>query len=951
MGLAESYRRNLAAAQVLASKARSDPSRWPFREAAAVLSKFLPAALMPSGPSQADRIGWEDFILDCEPAGGKSGGWWQLRDDLRRETLRRLGTRPRMKEALNANSARPDDELQRALNAVIEGPLPSALSTMSREELSALTRVRDWLGGILDGLPDESQLRRALVVAEILNPLQRLAGGGRFAGRVRELGILREYVGVLVSGSLTSRAWRFVRETYYDLWQRPPLLISGPGGVGKSSLVARLILDHSENLESPDSLPFVYLDLDRAALDPLRPLSLIAEASLQLSIEWPQLERQFGQIIDRIRPTLGAEASAFEGTRALHGQSEVLRDFGKYLDAGSRGRPVLFVIDTFEEAQFLGFDVVQGLGRLLKELQNAAPMLRVVLAGRADLKEQTAVLPTTDVRLGDLSKEDARDLVRRNVTGGTAGSKSTALVNTALVDEIIGLVGRNPLSLKLASKVLSETGIEELKGEARSGLLRRVKAETVQSRLYGRILAHIHDDEVRKVVKPGFLVRRLTDSLIERVLAAPCGLDTSDPAFASRLMVRLASEVALVYRAEDGSLRHQPEVRRVMLKDMVGDIPPTTVRAIHDGAVEFYRAQPLGAVARAEEIYHRLMRGDDPASLDSLWLDAAGQYLRAAIGEVPPAAELWLSNRLGVTPDEGLLKLADLEAWESITARSAQRLLNSGNAAAALVALRQRPDRTGASPLFLLESEAFRLRGDSGSARAAAEQGVASSALVGDLTAQRDLLVQLALIEETAGRPDAALVRMDAALSLPDDSLEDIEKLRLIVTKIRLVRKLGAGRDLERRAAIDRAVALLKPEVQDALNQHPALLREVVAELGKVTPSLFTQALEVLGLDRTEEADTREIARSLADWDRRLTTEGGGPSELARRAGFQGEPDSDAWHGFVAGLAGREFSTNLLNWRQEMQPDPMVDDAVVKFYRSGVDAALSPRSLMLGSLA
>jgi hypothetical protein len=34
-----------------------------------------------------------------------------------------------------------------------------------------------------------------------------------------------------------------------------------------------------------------------------------------------------------------------------------------------------------------------------------------------------------------------------------------------------------------------------------------------------------------------------------------------------------------------------------------------------------------------------------------------------------------------------------------------------------------------------------------------------------------------------------------------------------------------------------------------------------------------------------------------------------------------------------------------------MQPDPMVDDAVVKFSRSGVDAALSPRSLMLGSLA
>jgi hypothetical protein len=932
----KSYRDRLAAAQVAAVKARGNPARWPFREAAAVLSRFMPTKLR-SLENTPGEIGWDDFLLDCEPASKESGEWWQLRDEVRRAAFRRLGNRQRMQKALEANPERSDDELQRALTAAISGESRGPLTALSREQLSAIVMVRDWLGSILDGLPTETDLRRALVVAEILSPLQRLAGGGRFAGRTKELDDLRGYIGVIETGSLAKRVWSFVRETYFDLTSRPPRLVTGPGGIGKSSLMARLILDYSEDFESPDALPFVYLDLDRAILDPLRPLSLIAEAALQLLVEWPLQEPQLRNIVDQVTITLQAEGSFFEGQRGISGREDVLAEFGKCLALGSNGRPILFVIDTFEEAQYLGFEVVMNLGRLLTNLQRAAPMLRIVLAGRADLRGQTSKLPTKEIKLGDLSRDEARELLRRNM-------RRTVSAEPALLDEVINLIGCNPLSLKLASSVLNDAGLEELKSvDVRNWLLLRVRAETVQARLYGRILAHIHDENVRRLVKPGLQVRRLTEAVIREVLAEPCGISMSDPSLATQLMVALGNEVALVYRDKDGSLRHTPDVRRLMFKDLESELPAATIRDIHNRAVSFYETQPPDPVLRAEEIYHRLMRGDDPSSLNSRWMDGMGVYLRTALEEVPPAAQVWLSKKLGITPDQALLALVDLEDWENITARSVQRLIGTGDAQSAIAVLRQRSERTNTSPLYLLESEAFRLLGRWTEAREVAERGIVSSARAGQPAVQRDLLVQLALIEETAGNIDAAFQRIESALAVPGDVFEPIDRLRVTTTEIRLLRKLGSSRDKDRHAAIDRAEALLTPGLLDNLNQQPGLLRETVAELGKVKPEVITQALEVLGLDSTVKEDKAVIARALAGWDDRLASEAGGTSELARRVDISGNVAPDRWHKFVLDTSGRKLSMHLVNWRAEMKPDRDVDHSIVDFYRSSVENALFAR--------
>jgi hypothetical protein len=72
-----------------------------------------------------------------------------------------------------------------------------------------------------------------------------------------------------------------------------------------------------------------------------------------------------------------------------------------------------------------------------------------------------------------------------------------------------------PMSLKLAASVVHNQGLDQLRSvETRRFLFLRLKAETVQARLYGRILAHVHDEDVRKLATLSLAVRRSTPEII-----------------------------------------------------------------------------------------------------------------------------------------------------------------------------------------------------------------------------------------------------------------------------------------------------------------------------------------------------------------------------------------------------------------------------------------------------
>jgi len=77
-------------------------------------------------------------------------------------------------------------------------------------------------------------------------------------------------------------------------------MITGIGGAGKSTLVAKFILDQLEH-NSQKKLPFVYFDFDKPGLSVSNPLELAIDALQQLSVQFPASSRIFNEIRDQFK--------------------------------------------------------------------------------------------------------------------------------------------------------------------------------------------------------------------------------------------------------------------------------------------------------------------------------------------------------------------------------------------------------------------------------------------------------------------------------------------------------------------------------------------------------------------------------------------------------------------------------------------------------------------------
>jgi hypothetical protein len=110
-----------------------------------------------------------------------------------------------------------------------------------------------WLRWQASSPPAPDAIERRTNWLRLLQPFEYLAGDDQFRGRVKELQQLRSYAGVLPPGSLLESVHRAFEETFGSS-EKPPLLITGPGGVGNSTLWSRFILEHARALEVERSL-------------------------------------------------------------------------------------------------------------------------------------------------------------------------------------------------------------------------------------------------------------------------------------------------------------------------------------------------------------------------------------------------------------------------------------------------------------------------------------------------------------------------------------------------------------------------------------------------------------------------------------------------------------------------------------------------------------------------
>jgi hypothetical protein len=847
---------------------RKEPEYDEFHEAAAVLSTFDPVALARAcgEPSESRAT---DALLNHSTLAerGKGGARWVLAPQVRIAVLRQLRERRAAEQALDRAGEKPGDPLQEALESYLRGRA-RPVAEQSLEQLAATFQATGWLRlAGFEGIPEEPIVRQRVEWLNLLQPFEHLAGA-HFRGRTTELETLREYADVLAPNTLLHAVRKAFRHVF-DLHEKPPLLIYGPGGVGKSTLLARFILEHAKARETR-CFPFIYLDFDRPDIQAQETLTLLLEAVRQIGIEYPEVsvncERIRGRWVEQLArrevqvPLESVSATQTRGS-TQHLQAAI-RDFASLVGTiGAAEHPVVLVLDTFEEVQYRSEDQVAAIWDLLEQLQPAVPRLRVIIAGRSTI----AGRKTEDISLHDLDVEAAI---------GYLGAHG--VTDEKVARRMVEQVGGTPLNLQLAAEVYArdeQASGGELGVKTREYLFLKMGPAQIQRQLYKRVLGHVHRPEIRQLAHPGLVLRRVTADLIREVLAEPCGLGPISPERAQELFEELGHEVALVTVDSDGALRHRPDLRRLMVELLLEDEPEKTW-AIHAQAVKYYAARPAEPRERAEEIYHRLQLGHPTGEISGRWLNGVEPYLESALAELTGARRAFLAARLNVEVDPETRRLADLEDWETLTARKVEERLAEGRADAALELLRLRPERTSESPLPALESRALIQLRRFGEAIALLAAQLDRAKAEG----RRARACSLALASADAvliGREGAHAPAVLAELrALAEISLPPGELLLVLAHTVALAKLVGSEE-----AA--RAMEELRRVFDELPDEHfraaPNAGLWVQYALEAPDAARLARLLRLCGLPTGRERAARALACALADFD----------AEFSRRAGHK----------------------------------------------------------------
>ena len=645
----------------------SDERLQLYRQAAAVLvSLKFPATLEPVGGGGKEGEGREALRDELIPATGKDfDGEIMLHPDSRRKAISELSSIDARQKALNANPNERTGSLQRQLERYLL-KIPVPLDEQPPEQLDETLQIVAWLEGILDNLPSLVDVQSRLAFRSFSAPLESLAGDNVFSGRRKELDQLRNYVGVVAPEALISKLSGFVH-TWVRPNALPALSISGPGGVGKSALVARFMLEHYR-VDPEVRIPLAYLDFDRSVLSISEPGTLLVEILNQLDLQFSD-DIKFRELRDSFLQVISAgvqQQSADSKDNDYEKVSDFIQQLMTLLENTLGPRPFVIVLDTFEEVQYRGENLAFPLWGILDRMQQLFPFLRVVVAGRAPVT--SLVLggkQPQQLVLGDLDSEAA-----------VAYLKGLGITDPELAQMLVKQLGGVPLSLKLAASVVKRDGIESLKDVSRRpSFFSSTSDSAIQGVLFTRILGHLHDPVLEKLAHPGLVLRRLSPEVILNVLNEPCELGLSSLEEAQILFNKLSLETSLVASDTlDGTLVHRPELRRIMLKLLI-EKEPDRAAQINRQAVTWYSTQS-GWRAKAEELYHRLQLRQTPGD-PKLEDPEVRSSLQSSVSELPPVSQRYLATR-GYQIDESILAEASQQDQEAALAAEIEELLPHG---------------------------------------------------------------------------------------------------------------------------------------------------------------------------------------------------------------------------------------------------------------------------------
>ncbi|MFI9051401.1 ATP-binding protein [Streptomyces sp. NPDC053427] len=838
--------------ELRAAEDRSDAvsdARHAYRAAACLLSRFDPRLLKLPGATGATGAAALELLDDCTTTGMQDTVVWSLRPEVRHAALRGLAGPEAARAALETNRDQfcADSGPEHLCLAYLSGH-PPPQQERTPDELADTLRAVRWLALVpgMHGLPDTGELRHALDRARLLQPLERLVQGP-FEGRTGELATIRSYVVDAHPPPV------------------PPLIVHGPGGMGKSTLLAAFLL-HSIRRDGP-AFPFAYIDFERPTLSLQEPVTLIAEAARQLGIQYPAHGAELTALADECQQVAGSQReerdrvtqlNELATTRSVLGRSS--SNAFQALATGREGdliarvadvlvravagtpqeeQPFVLVIDSFEDAQYRGSPVVGRMWSTCRAFQSVYPRMRCVVSGRAPVDHPAREATPMEIELRELDPAAAEGLLA-----------ACGVTDPDVARTLAERVGGHPLSLKLAARAvavahsdgadLTEELLHSLPAR-REEAFRRVDQLLVQGILYERILSHIADEDVRRLARPGLVLRTLTPEIIKDVLAGPCGLPVTTQE-AARTLFDEFRRLDMVEPAGPDAVRYRADVRAIMLRLPDGD-HTAALREIEQRAVGYYAARD-GTADRAEEIYHRLRLDENPRSVEERWLPGVERFLLGAQQDLPPRAAALLMAKLGTGASDKVAEAADQADWERITAREVEDLLAQGFTEEAYARIRRRRPWTPCSPLHSLFAETLGRLGRPDEARQATADALAGTPDADCAERRLELLLLSARLAADAGD----LASADHDLREAEDTAvglgQDLEAMGALLARARL-----AGDTEDQDTEADGQLAEKLRDMPDAvLAGRPVLVRAVASQIYDEDPGALDHALKVVGL-------------------------------------------------------------------------------------------------------
>jgi len=591
---------------------------------AALVSTFDPQTLLDPNSSSGDwLVAMERLAEDCAEVHLSGGLRWRLLVPARQAALQELHERGQLITVLQEWSD-PTDPLSFWLKRLTEDT-PIELASLANSDLDVLRTAASLLPFLPRTLPIVAwQIERRSRVDGI-----RLLRSGGVVGRESQL---RKMLKFAENAGLTDSV--------------ATLSLTGPGGSGKSALLAEFV--HRLDQQVPNTI-WVWIDFDSLTMVNGGEAAWIVELARQLGLAnsaWASRAETFRQEAGRM---VGASAKQQSYQERVSVSKTIGSLWHTLWSDMLRERSVVLILDTLEEVAVRTDELATTLNGWLGSLmyQYNVRNLRLVLAGRVvpDLL-MNEVLRVNAIKLENLPKVAAAQLLRRELD---RHSNTSMRLNTRSVVE---RCGSNPLVIKLIAKWLARDPGQALDAIQEGGL-RHADPTMIQRLLYHRILKRMRaEPAIIKLACPGLVLRRVTVDLIQSVLDVPCGLGQVSPEESKRLFTLLADQVWLVQREGSGTLVHRRDLRQLMLPLIAADNPKKYAE-IHRAAAQYYAegkaAELPSERQRLESQYHLMMAGD-PIDFDSVHAES----LLASIGSDMDSVPNELAARLKAASDRSL---------------------------------------------------------------------------------------------------------------------------------------------------------------------------------------------------------------------------------------------------------------------------------------------------------